>query len=70
MNDIAAIDKKVCSSLYCLNVATRHLKIKFSHRTGFFCEEHADEFLSEGIVEAINTLFNPTRCDCKEVKPE
>jgi hypothetical protein len=66
MSDITAIDKKVCSSLNCQKVATRHLKIKFSHRTGFFCKEHADEFLSEGIVEAINVLFNPTRCDYDE----
>jgi hypothetical protein len=51
MNDITAKDNKVCSSINCLNVATRHLKISFSHRTGFFCERHANEFLLEGILE-------------------
>jgi hypothetical protein len=55
MTNATAIDKKVCSSLNCQNLATRSLKIKFSDKTGFFCERHANEFLLEGILEDMKT---------------
>lgn len=65
MSGMTAIDKRLCSGLNCQNLATRDLKIKFTHRTGFFCERHANEFLLEGILEDMKTTANNT-LDCKE----
>jgi hypothetical protein len=55
INDITSMHKRACSGLDCQNVATRQLKIKFSDKTGFFCEHHANEFLLEGILEDMKT---------------
>lgn len=68
MSGITAIDKRVCSGLNCRDLATRILKIKFSHRTGPFCERHANEFLLEGILEDMKTSHNIL--DCKVYNPK